>query len=111
MVGNFSTSRKLALRRSLSRMSTRVSTEAASMVASRAVLAGLEGSKVADPLTLVKAPRTVDTARCRTENCAAVCMGSICQVPVCAAAEAANDKAAIAVRTNRDIVAVLLRLG
>src|SRR5450432_2523169 len=107
MVGNFSTSRKLALRRSLSR----VSTEAASMVASSAVLAGFVGSKVAEPLTLVNAPRTVDTARCRTENCAEVWLGSIVQFPACAAAVAANDRAAMSVSTKRDIDAILLRLG
>src|SRR5580704_12090008 len=32
------------------------------------------------PFTLLKPPRTVEIARCFTENCAAVCIGSICQV-------------------------------
>jgi len=44
MVGYFCTSRKLGLRRSLSRIWTRVSTELASMFASRDALAGSEES-------------------------------------------------------------------
>src|ERR1700727_270889 len=44
------------------------------------------------PFTLLNAPRTVEIARCFTENCAAVCAGSSCQVVV--AAVAGNDKSA-----------------
>src|SRR5579864_3882924 len=81
MVGYFLTSRKLGLRKSLSLISTRVSTEFASIVASRESFDGLAGSYFAEPLTLVNAPRTVETPRWRTENCAAEWLGSICQVP------------------------------
>src|SRR5580704_11817148 len=104
MVGNFCTSRKFGLRRSLSRISTRVSTEAASIVASRESFDGSLGSYVADPFTLVNAPRTVDTARWRTENCAAVWLGSICQVPACAAAVAAKSREAMRLSKKRSMV-------
>src|SRR5579864_6249462 len=103
MVGYFCTSRKFGLRRSLSRISTRVSTEAASIVASREVLEGSEGSYLADPLTLVNAPRTVETPRCRTENCAEACGGSICQVPAWAAAARVNVKKVRKVQRERVI--------
>src|SRR5215471_5747655 len=96
MVGYFCTSRKLGLRRSLSRISTRVSTEFASIETSTVFLVGSAVLYVADPLTFINAPRTVDTPRCRTENCAAEWLGSICHVPACAAAAAA-----IARRTER----------
>src|SRR5580765_3972237 len=81
MVGNFCTSKKCGLFKSLSRISKRVSTELASMVASSESLDGSAGSCVTEPVTLENAPRTVETPRCFTENCAAVCLGSICQVP------------------------------
>src|SRR5215469_228887 len=108
MVGYFCTSRKFGLRRSLSRISTRVSTVFASMVAFRVVFEGSDGSKVADPLTLVNAPRTVETPRCRTENCAAEWLGSICQVADCAPAAATIARALESTSTRRDMFAVLL---
>src|ERR1700722_2514214 len=108
MVGYFCTSRKLGLRRSLSRIPARVSTEVAAMVASSIVFDGSAGSNVADPLTLVKAPRTVDTPRCRTENCAEVCMGSIFQLPACATAVAARAREVTKLKTKRDILIFLL---
>ena len=43
-------------------------------------------SKLTVPFTLLNPPRTVEIARCRTENCAAECIGSICQVEVAAGA-------------------------
>src|ERR1039458_8126487 len=55
-VGNFAASKKLGLRRSLSRISTRVSTELASMVTSISVLPGLAGSVVTLSVIVVKAP-------------------------------------------------------
>src|SRR3974390_281804 len=104
MVGYFCTSRKFGLRRSLSRISTRVSTDVASMVASRESFEGSEGSCLAEPLTFVNAPRTVDTPRCRTENCAEECMGSICHVPTCAAALATMANRVIRINDERDIL-------
>ncbi len=50
------------------------------MVASMTVLAGLAGSYWTVPVTLVKAPRTVEMPRWRTENWAAVWLGSMFQV-------------------------------
>src|SRR5581483_12283452 len=90
IVGYFCTSKKLGLRRSLSRIWTRVSTELASIVASKESFEGSDGSYVADPVTFVKAPRTVETPRCRTENCADEWLGSICQLPACATAVTAK---------------------
>jgi uncharacterized membrane protein len=51
------------------------------------------------PLTLLKAPRTVEMARCRTENCAALCCGSIFHSVVAAkpGTEMNSVKAAMAV--------------
>src|SRR5271157_3499115 len=79
-VGYFATSRKSGLRRWLSRISTRVSTDAASMVTSMDVFDRSDGSYSTLPLTFVKAPRTVEMPMWRTENCAELCGGSICQV-------------------------------
>lgn len=63
--------------------------------------AGLAASYCTLPLTLVNAPRTVEIPRWRTENCAAVCLGSICQVS-CAAADRGSSKAMA--MTNADSV-------
>src|ERR1700756_2474536 len=106
MVGYFSTSKKRALRKSLSRISTRVSTELASIVASRVSLDGSAGSYWAEPDTFENAPRTVETPRWRTENCAAVWLGSICQVPAWAAAVAAIASEVMRMKTRRDILTV-----
>src|SRR5271155_4393312 len=95
MVGYFCTSRKFGLRRSLSRMSTRVSTEVASIVAWIEDLPGLAGSYFTVPLTLVNAPRTVETPRCRTENCADECGGSSCHVSCAAAVRVRRNAMAI----------------
>src|SRR5713101_5181355 len=88
IVGYFATSKKCEPRRSLSRISTRVSTELGSIVTSIEELVGSEGEYFTSPLTLVNVPRTVEIPRCRTENCAAECAGSRCQTSfwVCAAA-------------------------
>src|SRR5271170_3773624 len=108
MVGYFCTSKKLGLRRSLSRISTRVSTEAASMLAVIWSLAGLASSTTMVPLTLVKAPRTVEIPRWRTENCADECMGSICQVS-CAAAVTVAARIRKSAMTSADRVRGILR--
>src|SRR5580698_2104812 len=76
-------------------MSTRVSTEAASMVAWMEAFAGLAASYWTVPLTLVNAPRTVETPRWRTENCAEEWGGSSCQTSLslsCAAAERVSSR-------------------
>src|SRR5580693_166859 len=103
MVAYFWASRKRGLRRSLSRISTRVSTEAASMVVWIEDLFRLAGSYTTLPLTLVKAPRTVETPRWRTENCAEECCGSSCQVS-CAAADRVRSRAAARAESVRDII-------
>src|SRR5580693_2249564 len=108
IVGNFWASRKRGLRRSLSRISTRVSTEAASMAAWIEDLLRLAGSYTTLPLTLVKAPRTVETPRWRTENCAEECGGSSCQVS-CAAAGKVRIKATASAVSVRDISRDVLR--
>src|ERR1700722_2358118 len=100
IVGYFCTSRKFGLRKSLSRISTRVSTEAASMVASSETLDGSAESNFALPLTLVNAPRTVETPRCFTENWAEECAGSNCQVFVCATVDAVKARAAIGIASR-----------
>src|SRR5271154_3003749 len=106
MVGYFWASRKRGLRRSLSRISTRVSTEADSIAAWIEDLPGLAGSYCTAPLTLVNAPRMVETPRWRTENCAEECGGSSCQVSLsCAAADRVSSKvmAARGVSKARDM--------
>src|SRR5271166_4886467 len=60
------------------------------------------------PLTLVKAPRTVDIPIWRTENCAAEWLGSICHVFAWAKAEAERAMAAVMTSSNRDIIVVSL---
>src|SRR5260370_36715726 len=45
-------------------------------------LPGLAASYCTLALTLLNQPRTVEIPRWRTENCAAVCLGSICHVPL-----------------------------
>src|SRR5438874_11060349 len=90
MVGYFSTSKKCGLRRSLSRIWTRVFTVFASIVASIEALVGSDGSKLTVPLAFSNWPRTVEIPKCFTENCAAVWLGSICQV--CGSAMQIEDK-------------------
>src|SRR5271156_437632 len=85
IVGYLATSKKWSLRRSLSRISTRVSTELASMVTFTEALLR-SGESTTTPLTLVKAPLTVEMPIWRTENCAAECGGSRYHVWVCAEA-------------------------
>ena len=80
IAGYFATSRKCGLRTSLSRIWTRLLNVVASMVASMDVFAGSDGSKTTVPLVFSNTPRTVEIPKCRTENCAAVWLGSICQV-------------------------------
>jgi hypothetical protein len=58
---------------------------------------------------LVKAPRTVETPRCFTENCADEWLGSIFQVPTgevpaCAAALAIIASTVIRIKTIRDMM-------
>src|ERR1700681_2420914 len=55
-----------------------------------------------EPFTLVKAPRTVEIARCLTANCAAECAGSICHVEVAAAAGRERAAASPAVTAIRE---------
>src|SRR5881394_2574297 len=93
MVGYFSTSKKCGLSRSLSRIWTRVFTVFASIVASIEASVGSDGSKRTVPLAFSNWPRTVEIPKCFTENCAAVWLGSICQV--CGSAKQNDDKAAI----------------
>src|SRR6185312_14578318 len=62
----------------------RVSTVETSIVTSTLDLLMSASSKITVPFTLLKPPRTVEIARCFTENCAAVCAGSICHVVVAA---------------------------
>ena len=69
-VGYFSTSRKFALRRSLSRSGTRVSTDAASITAFTVDWVMSLSLNCTVPVTLVKLPLTFEMARCRTVNCA-----------------------------------------
>ena len=64
----------------------------ASMVASIEALVGSAGSKVTVPVVFSNWPRTVEIPKCFTENCAAVWLGSICQV--CGSAKQNDDKAA-----------------
>src|SRR4051812_3740824 len=80
MVGYLATSKKLGLRRSLSLLSTRVFTVAASMETSIVVLLGSAGSQVTVPAVFSNNPRTVEIPRWRIENCEAVWLGSISQV-------------------------------
>src|ERR1700683_213777 len=102
MVGYFCASRKRGLRRSLSRISTRVSMEAASMVAWIEAFEGLAGSYCTVPLTLVNAPRTVETPRWRTENCADEWGGSSCQAS-CAAADRVSSRVMARAERVRDM--------
>src|ERR1700677_969843 len=76
-------------------MSTRVSTDAASMVVWIEDRPGLFGLYSSVPLTLVKAPRTVEIPRCLTENCAEECCGSIFQESWAAAARVKSRKIAL----------------
>src|SRR6266496_339261 len=87
IVGYFSTSKKLGLFRSLSRASTRVSTEPTSMVAETCDWVMSFSFKTALPDTFVKFPLTFEMPMCRTVNCAVECAGSIFQLEVCASAE------------------------
>src|SRR6266576_5894780 len=97
-VGYFSTSRKLGLRRSLSRSGWRVSIEPASMVAFTCDCVMSLSFMVTLPLTLVKAPLTFEIPRCRTVNWALEWLGSIFQVEVCAAADNARRIAVVTAR-------------
>src|SRR6266850_553096 len=96
------TSKNFSLRRSLSRSGTRVSTELASMVTSTVDLETSLSSNMTEPVTLLKAPRTVEMARWRTENCAEECAGSICQLELAAAAGSERVAARPAVRAIRE---------
>src|SRR5439155_26983867 len=108
IAGYFATSRKCGLRTSLSRIWTRLLNVVASMVASMDVFAGSDGSKTTVPLAFSNWPRTVEIPKCFTENCAAVWLGSICQV--CGSAKQNDDKAAIttARMTVLELVLILI---
>src|SRR5271155_5716868 len=86
MVGYFSASKKWSLLRSLSRASTRVSTEFTSMVAETWELEICFSSRTTVPVTFVKLPVTFEMPKCRTVNCAVEWLGSMFHVFVCASA-------------------------
>src|SRR5437588_11655196 len=69
--------------------------EVVSMLASMAVLLRSAGSYCTVPFTLLNDPRTVEIPKWRTENCGLEWLGSICHVPVCAAAEMAKQAAMV----------------
>src|SRR6266853_2561478 len=102
MVGKCATSKNLLLRRSLSRAGSRVSTVETSMVTSTVDLVTSLSSSTIVPLTLLKAPRTVEIAIWRTENCADECCGSIFHSEVAAAAGSERAAASPAVSAIRD---------
>src|SRR6266850_6577240 len=102
MVGKWATSKNLSLRRSLSRAGSRVSTVETSMVTSTVDLVTSLSSSTIVPLTLLKAPRTVEIAMWRTENCADECCGSIFHSEVAAAAGSERTAASPAVSAIRD---------
>src|SRR5271169_3404808 len=87
MLGYFATSKKFGLRRSLSRASTRVSTEFTSIDVCTCDWVISFSLSTAVPVTLVKLPVTFEIARCRTVNCAVEWFGSIVQFEICANAE------------------------
>src|SRR5690349_6159186 len=81
-VGNFSTSRKSALRKCVSRSGSRVSIEAASIDASTWDLLISVSSIVRTPFTGLKCPLTLVIIICLTLNSAVVWTGSMFQVVV-----------------------------
>src|SRR5882757_1681961 len=100
MAGWLATSRKLALLRSASRLGSPVSTVLASMVTSTSDLVRSWSSQLTVPVTPLNCPRTVAIIMCLTENPAAVCAGSICQVVVAAGDGTAKDAASVAARED-----------
>src|SRR6266851_5654928 len=102
MVGKWATSKNLSLRRSLSRAGSRVSTVETSMVTSTVDLVTSLSSSTIVPLTLLKAPRTVEIAMWRTENCADECCGSIRHSDVAAPAGSTRTAMSPAVTAIRD---------
>src|SRR5467141_2171771 len=102
MVGKCATSKNLSLRRSLSRAGSRVSTVETSIVTSTPDLVMSLSSSTIVPLTLLKAPRTVEMAIWRTENCAEECCGSIFHSDVAAPAGSERTAASPAVTAIRD---------
>src|SRR5438552_6203145 len=104
IVGKCATSKNLSLRRSLSRAGSRVSTVETSIVTSTVDLVVSLSSSTIVPLTLLKAPRTVEMVIWRTENCADECCGSIFHSDVVAPAgseRAAASPADIAIRDRQ----------
>ena len=72
---------------------------------------GWKGSYSTEPLTFVKAPRTVEMPMWRTENWAAVWLGSIFQDCTCAEAETASTSAATRNIVRRlEVITVSLKL-
>src|SRR5690242_1576489 len=102
MVGKCATSKNLSLRRSLSRLGSRVSTVDTSMVTSTVDLVMSLSSSTTVPVTLLKAPRTVEMAKWRTENCADECCGSIFHSAVAAPAGSERAATSPAVTAIRD---------
>src|SRR4029077_15623668 len=101
IVGLFATSKNLSLFRSLSRSGWRVSTLFTSIVTSTVDLLTSLSSKLIVPLTVLKAPRTVDRPRWRTENCAEEWFGSSFHAVVAAGAGMAKAAASAAVIPRR----------
>ena len=80
-VGWFSTSKKSLVRRWLSRFSSRVSTLVASMVSADLRLRSGPRRAPGFPRSVLKRPRTLDTAMCRTANPTWVWDASMAYVP------------------------------
>ena len=111
-VGYFAISKKLGDLRSASRLSLPVVTAVTSIVMSALMLWTDVPSYSMVPVIFPSVPRTVDTIRCLTLKCAALCAGSTFQAPGAPAAACAGgwaptgwttDKAATAARSNLNI--------
>ena len=96
----------------MSRFSTRVSIDDASMVASIFAEAGSLPLTVIVPEVFWNCPFTFEIIMWRTVNSTLVCIGSICQVSACASTgNAASIAIAIAVLKIQDFICGLLKLG
>src|SRR5271154_5623390 len=112
IVGYLATSRKSGLFKCMSRRSTRVSTDDASIVASTTADAGSLPVVAIVPEVFWNCPFTFEIIMCRTLNSTLVCAGSICQVSACARTGSAIVIAiAIAAFEIQDFIGGLLRLG
>ena len=95
----------------MSRFSTRVSIDDASMVASIFAEAGSLPLTVIVPEVFWNCPFTFEIIMWRTVNSTLVCIGSICQVSACARiGSAATIAIAIAAFVIQDFISGLLRL-